>query len=181
MNTSPTLTPDVLRARVNALVAHFGRVQRERMVGLPLLNPVLQVEAVGFEWGAQEDPAACPVAEGVLITPWFMSLVRLPALVLAPGNQVTRSTVRCFGQDRFDFIGAHDVSVGYHETCALFSPMFGFSHQAHARETALASLALTRAAPETPLAPQVPQATPAPAVHPARRAFLLGRTAGATP
>ncbi len=171
--TSPSQT--VLRERVATLVAHFGRVQRERMVGIPLLNPALQVEAVGFEWSQQYEAGGCAVAEGVLITPWFMSLLRLPALVLPHDNQVARSTVRQFGSERFDFIGAHDVAVGYHETCALFSPMFGFSHQAHARETALASLALTRPQAEGSGAAE------ARTVAPARRAFLLGRRTGVAP
>lgn len=175
MNPTVLPTPALLHERLHVLVAHFNRVQRERMVGIPLLNPALQVEAVGFEWAAPPDGAPDPVAEGVLITPWFMSLLRLPARVLPAGNQVTRSTVRPFGSERFDFIGAHDVDVGFHETCALFSPMFGFSHQAHARETALAALALTRPPPEGA------DAAPARATHPARRAFLLGRRVEATP
>jgi [NiFe] hydrogenase assembly HybE family chaperone len=174
MNAPLLPTPALLHQRVSALIAHFGRVQRERMVGIPLLNPALQVEAVGFEWAATPDGMDCPVAEGALITPWFMSLLRLPARVLPHGNQVTRSTVRQFGSERFDFIGAHDVAVGYHETCALFSPMFGFSSQAHARDTAQASLALTR--PATGDA-----AASAKMPHPARRAFLLGRRAGTAP
>lgn len=149
-----------LEPRVQALVAHFERVQAERMQGIPLLNAALQVEAVGFEWGADTEE---PVAEGVLITPWFMSLVRLPAQALPHGGQVGRSFVREFGSERFDFIGAHDPAVGYHETCALFSPMGGFGTQALARETAREALALTRPAPP---------AVPAPV--PPRRAFFLG-------
>jgi [NiFe] hydrogenase assembly HybE family chaperone len=168
---------------VDALTRHFARVQAERMAGLPLLNPALSVEAVGFEWAAQtEDEAdSPPVAEGVLVTPWFMSLVRLPLAVLPHGNRVGCRAVRRFGNERFDFIGGHDQVLGFHETCALFSPMNGFSSQALARETALASLALLRPsadAPATPVTPATPPsqinpATPAEPV-PARRSFLLG-------
>lgn len=151
-----------LKPRVQALVAHFERVQAERMQGIPLLNAALCVEAVGFEW-AGTDADDEPVAEGVLITPWFMSLVRLPAQALPHGGQVGRSFVRDFGSERFDFIGAHDPAVGYHETCALFSPMGEFGTQALARETAREALALTR--PTPPVAPPP---------MPARRAFFLG-------
>ena len=157
----------LLEPRVQALVAHFERVQAERMQGIPLLNAALCVEAIGFEWGTTEGDE--PVAEGVLITPWFMSLVRLPALALPHGGQVGRSFVRDFGSERFDFIGAHDPAIGYHETCALFSPMGEFATQALARETASEALALTRPAPPAPPAP----AAPVPPV-PARRAFFLG-------
>lgn len=160
----PPLSP-----RVHALVAHFERVQAERMQGIPLLNLALQVEAVDFAWGTPPTEGGDVVAEGVLITPWFMSLLRLPAQALPHGNQVGRSFVRDFGSECFDFIGAHDPAIGYHETCALFSPMGGFTTQVMARETARAALALTRPAP---------LATPVPTEPvPARRAFFLGRSA----
>lgn len=184
-NPTPQPTAAALQQRVDALTRHFARVQAERMAGLPLLNPALCVEAVGFEWAAQteDDAGSPPVAEGVLVTPWFMSLVRLPLAVLPHGNRVGCRAVRRFGNERFDFIGGHDEAIGWHETCALFSPMNGFSSQALARETALASLALLRpaAAPVTPatLPTQThPAATATPAAPvppmPARRSFLLG-------
>lgn len=159
-------TRHVLEGRVLVLEDFYRFVQAERMQGIPLLNAALCVEAVGFEWAAHHDEAV-PVAEGVLITPWFMSLVRLPAQALPHGGQVGRSFVRDFGCERFDFMGAHDPAIGYHETCALFSPMGEFGTQALARETAREALALTRPAPPAP-AP-----APAPAV-PSRRAFFLG-------
>lgn len=183
---APQPTSAALQQRVDALTRHFARVQAERMAGLPLLNPALCVEAVGFEWAAQtEDEAGSPpVAEGVLVTPWFMSLVRLPLAVLPHGNRVGCRAVRRFGNERFDFIGGHDQVLGFHETCALFSPMNGFSSQALARETALASLALLRpsadapATPATPTSQTHPAATATPAAPmppmPARRSFLLG-------
>lgn len=179
---TPQPTAAALQQRVDALTRHFVRVQTERMAGVPLLNPALCVEAVGFEWAAQTEvdadakakAAAAPVAEGVLITPWFMSLVRLPLAVLPHGNRVGRSAVRQFGCERFDFIGGHDAAIGLHESCALFSPMNGFNSQALARETALASLALVRpaTAPATLATPATP-AQPVPPM-PARRSFFLG-------
>lgn len=157
--------------RVSALVGFYRRVQAERMQGIPILNPALCVEAVGFRAAEDEDA----VAEGVLITPWFMSLVRLPLAVQDHAGRVARKAVRGFGNERFDFIGAHDPAVGFHEACALFSPMADFSSQAQARETAEAVLAELRPAPEpSPVAEPLP----------ARRAFLMARrpaTTGATP
>ena len=176
MATAPHNPPTAadLTQRVDALRHHFVRVHTERMVGIPLLNDALSVEAVGFEWAAQTEAGASPVAEGVLITPWFMSLVRLPLAVLPHGNQVGRKAVRQFGCERFDFIGAHDEAIGFHETCALFSPMGGFTSQLLARDTALASLALVRpvaeVSPAPPPVPRVPVAQPVPA----RRSFMLG-------
>jgi [NiFe] hydrogenase assembly HybE family chaperone len=146
--------------RVSALVRFYRFVQTERMQGVPILNPALSVEAVGFEWG-EDEPV---LAEGVLITPWFMSLVRLPASVEGHGGRVARKAVHDFGNERFEFIGAHDPALGYHETCALFSPMGGFTTQAQARETAEAALALLRPVPASAVA-----------AVPARRAFFTGR------
>lgn len=154
--------------RVDALVDHFRRVQTERMQGIPLLHPALSVEAVGFRC-AEGEP---DVVEGILITPWFMSLVRLPLAVEAHGHRVGRKRVLAFGNERFEFIGAHDPAVGFHESCALFSPMAGFDSQQLARETAEAVLAQLRPAPPGP----PPVSTES---VPARRAFLLGRRTGA--
>jgi [NiFe] hydrogenase assembly HybE family chaperone len=148
--------------RVSALVDFYRRVQTERMQGVPILNPALSVEAVGFEWGDAEQT----LGEGVLVTPWFMSLVRLPAALEDHGGRVARKVVHSFGNERFEFIGAHDPAIGFHETCALFSPMGGFRSQAQAVETALASLELLRPEPAT-----VVEA----ASVPSRRAFFMAR------
>ena len=181
-----SLTP-LLRARVAALVAHFEQVQATRMVGVPLLNAALRVEAVGFQAApAQAGLDAIEGAfwiEGVLITPWFMSLVRLPAQVQAHGHRVGTQQVRHFGAERFDFLSAHDPALGYHETCALFSPMDGFANQPQARDTALAALALIREGPapvqpaHQPERPHQPgaaphQALPPASAQPTRRAFF---------
>ena len=159
----------MLDMRVQTLVDFYRHVQTERMVGIPLLNPALCVEAVGFEWAEGEEGAE-PVAEGVLITPWFMSLLRLPSMNLPHGHRVGCKFVRNFGSERFDFIGAHDPAIGYHETCALFSPMNGFTGQDLARETAQASLALVRPQPEPDAVPPV-AAEPLPP----RRGFFMAR------
>lgn len=158
-----------LDERVQHLVDFYRRVQAERMQGIPILNPALAVEAVGFTASPPEDGAPT-VLEGVLITPWFMSLLRLPAAVEGHGGRVGRKRVLGFGQERFEFIGAHDEALGFHEACGLFSPMGQFRSQAQARETAEAVLAELRPAPVA-----------APEPVPARRAFFMARRAAPTP
>jgi len=78
----PLLRPPLhtLYRRVADLVARFDDIARTRMVGVPLLNPALQVEAVGFTLQAEGEGelAGAGVAVGILVTPWFMNLVRLP-------------------------------------------------------------------------------------------------------
>lgn len=169
-------TPEALARRVQALVAHFEDVRVNRMAGIPVLNPALQVEAVGFQWAEAAQGGDVAVAEGVLITPWFMSLVRLPSRELPHGNCVARKFVRDFGSERFEFIGGHSDALGYFESSALFSPMEGFDSQALAVETAREVLALTR--PPSATEPALP--TPTKEAVPSRRAFFtLGRGASA--
>lgn len=158
-----------MEQRVAALVDFYHRVETERMQGIPILNPLLRVEAAGFRLADEEEDA---VAEGVLITPWFMSLVRLPLAVQDHAGRVGRKRVLAFGNERFDFIGAHDPVLGFHEACALFSPMADFRSQDQARETAQAVLDQLRPAPVAP--------PPAAEPLPARRAFFLARGAGAS-
>lgn len=162
-----------MEQRVAALVAFYRHVQTERMQGIPILHPALWVEAVGFRAIEAGEAGAEAVAEGVLITPWFMSLVRLPLDVQDHAGRVGRKRVLAFGTERFDFIGAHDSVVGFHEACALFSPMADFRDQTQARETAQAVLDQLRPAPPAPAAVVEAEAMPA------RRAFFLARGAGA--
>jgi len=145
---------------VQRLESAFRTIQATRMQGVPIVHGGLRVEAVGFQ-----PERAAAVASGVLVTPWFMSLVRLPlqddaaAAMLAPGA----SGVREWGTYAFDFLGAREPAIGTYEASSLFSPMAEFADQAAAVATARSVLALLR-----------DQAAPA---QPARRGFLLGRSA----
>lgn len=160
-----------MEQRVLQLVDFYHRVGTERMRGIPILNPALSVEAVGFRLADLQDDRDAAVAEGVLITPWFMSLVRLPMLVEEHGSRIGRKRVHGFGTERFEFIGAHDPAVGFHEACALFSPMNAFADQLQARETAREVIAAL-----TPVVRPDPEVSAAPDLAlPPRRAFLLGR------
>jgi [NiFe] hydrogenase assembly HybE family chaperone len=113
----------------------FGRIWRERMAGLPILNPALRVEAVGLQrWNGHW--------LGVLITPWALSVLLLPedpaAWVSMPPQQ--RRFVR-FPFGDLAFLGGDEPGLGEYQTCSLFSPMNAFATQEEARETARASLA----------------------------------------
>jgi [NiFe] hydrogenase assembly HybE family chaperone len=146
-----------LTARVAGLEACFREVARTRMAGVPVLHPGLRVQAVGFV-------AEAGVASGILVTPWFMNLLRLPLdgqPMLAPGAKGPRE----LGTRRFEFIGGHEAALGAYEAASLFSPMFEFADHAAALATAQAVLEQLR-----------PQQVAA------RRGFLFGRSAlGASP
>jgi [NiFe] hydrogenase assembly HybE family chaperone len=162
-------------ARSLALQALFEQIAATRMKGVPILNPALGVIAVGFE------PTADGLgAVGVLVTPWFMNLVWLP---LAERDAQSRplealavgaTRMRAVGNERFDFIGAHEAGFGAYEACSLFSPMLDFADEATALATATRVLAILRAPP--PAAPSGAAAHGAPAAAAtSRRALLFGR------
>ncbi len=98
----------------------FRRIQRERMAGVPLLNPALEVRSVGFTPWQQG-------FVGVLITPWFMNLMWLPQdddawSALQPGS----TRIRQFPSGAYPFILARETDIGSYQMCSLFSPVFEF-------------------------------------------------------
>lgn len=145
-----------------AVEAAFRRIEKERMADMPMLNAALAVEAVDFSlhegrW------------LGVLVTPWSMSLMLLPAMserwVGAPEGK--RLHVQ-FPAGELPFLGGAEPEIGEYLSCSLFASMAQFADQESARLTARASrLAL--------LAP--PPAVEVPA-SPGRRGFLTGRIDG---
>ena len=118
-----------------ALERRFGEILAGPMHDVPMLNHALRVQAVGFRaWG--------PHWLGVLVTPWFMSLVLFPrerAACQPVGERETRQHV--FPAGVFEFIGNRDAVLGDYQACSLFSPMFEFADHATAVDTAAASLA----------------------------------------
>ena len=107
----------------------FSRIQAERMADVPLLNPALTVETVGFRlW---QDSWL-----GVLITPWSMNLLALAGVTpFAPlGAHAVDSLTLPDGA--VDFHGAFEPALGHYRQASLFSPMWQFASQAAARATA---------------------------------------------
>ncbi len=155
-----------LTRAVNGLAACFAHIGHTRMVGLPFVNPALQVQAVGFD-RLRTEPA---VALGVLVTPWFMSLVRLPLDKDAQARMAgaTQRQTRAVGGSRVDFIGHDEDGIGRFESCSLFSPMQTFADQHSAIEVAQNVLRALREAEQ--VQPE----------QPARRGFLTGRPRAGT-
>jgi [NiFe] hydrogenase assembly HybE family chaperone len=167
----------ILAPRVAELVALFETIARARMAGMPMLNAALRVEAVGFEpMAADADEAAAGL--GILITPWFMNLVRLPLQRDESALGVGCAQGRTLADLGFEFIGAHEAAIGAFAACSLFSPVFEFADQATARATAEAVLAQLRA-PSEGARSVTAQTAPLPVIEapPARRSFLFGRSA----
>ena len=100
------------------------------MEGLPVVNDALHVEAIGFrDFGSHQ--------LGVLITPWFMSLVLLPGTDdWSAAAQGELSTMR-FPCGPVEFTVCHDDSLGTYLSAVLFSGVAEVPDQAVARQLAL--------------------------------------------
>ena len=157
-----------------ALEARFRSILWRQMHDVPMVNPALAVEAVGFR----------PWSDhwlGVLVTPWFMNLMLLPRVV-AKWQAIAAGQSRhyVFPAGVFEFIGARDDELGDYQACSLFSPMFDFANPAGARDTAAAALtalfdAAHRQAADTPSAAAGAPAAARPAAQPlSKRDFLFG-------
>ena len=155
-----------MNARVAELVALFDEIARTRMADVPVRNPALRVEAVGFE--TDDD-----VAGGILITPWFMNLVRLPLQRDDRAAVIGRVQMQSLNGHEFEFITAHEPAIGAFEACSLFSPMAEFREQSVAVATAVEVLAQLRRRADRPGVELVEP-------RPARRSFLFGRSAVAS-
>lgn len=116
------------------LEAVFRRIADTRMAGLPFVNPALRVEAVGFrQWQG--------VWLGVLVTPWSINLLLLPAG--GDAFRVLRNAdmqVWQFPCGGYEFLGGHEEGVGHYQMCSLFSPALEFATHADAVATANAAL-----------------------------------------
>jgi len=139
--------------------ATFRRIQAERMAGLPLLNPALEVAALGFarhenDW------------RGVLVTPWCVDLLLLPATADWPVPGPHERVFRQYAAGNFAFLPNHEDWLGDYLICALIHDMKQFPDQETARMTAQACLIALD------LAPGQPQPDAAAPSSSARRKFL---------
>ncbi|MGX9353126.1 [NiFe]-hydrogenase assembly chaperone HybE [Shimia sp. W99] len=116
--------------RTEALVTDFTEVWHAKMRDVPMVNKVLHVQAVGFRLHEGR-----PL--GVLISPWFMNLVMLPAEgedwsdLMAGVKEVIG-----FPSGDYEFIHNTREMTGGYKACSLFSPMGDFNTQAQAVEVA---------------------------------------------
>ena len=170
-----------LTDQVARLVSDFEDIWHSKMRDVPLSNRSLHVEAVGFALHGGR-----PL--GVLVAPWFMNLVMLPAededwttLEAGAKEEIT------FPSGAYEFIHNLRPMVGGYKACSLFSPMNDFSSQLQAVEVARAVMvalfdagnraetdraAEIRTAREAEPAPPPPPPGPAIAAEPSRRAVL---------
>ena len=127
-----------------------------KVKGMPIYNPTLAVEAVGFR--VHEGRHV-----GVMLTPWFMNLAVLPSAddlkVWVSGGQLRL----VFPSGAYDFVVNEVPDVGLIANCSLFSTMHEFTDH-EAAQLAAVTVADAVFEPEQP--------APAPTVS--RRQLLGG-------
>lgn len=125
--------PAPLDIRVAELVAAYEKAE-ESMLGLPVHNDRLRVEAIGFR----------PFRDmylGAVATPWSLNLTLLPADPSAPPpGALGASRTHAFPSGDYSFIIGRMDGVGVTETCSLFSPMDEFDDPDVVRAVAEAAL-----------------------------------------
>ncbi|MCH5376759.1 MAG: [NiFe]-hydrogenase assembly chaperone HybE [Planctomycetes bacterium] len=126
---------------VEHLVEYYQGVFEARFRGLPIINPSLEVEAVGFR----------PLDEhefGALITPWFINLVLLPGTGRwddSPQGSICNIE---FPGGKVDFTVSHDEELGTTLSAAMFGTVADFPEQAMARDIAGETLRLLFSKPQ---------------------------------
>jgi len=146
------------------LAAIYAGIAERSMRDLPVYNPKLRVEAVGFH-----DDGGRVI--GIVTTPWFMNVVVVaspfgPALAYRPGGATVTHDLP---SGAYDFVVGEIADFGRIDSLSLFSPMFEFDDPDVVRTTAEAAMAELRRAPEPPK----PEVREKPVLD--RRALLFGR------
>lgn len=126
-------SPEALAAEVQAV---FSGINETSMAGLPIVNTMVDVDAIGFQ---EFDGRVI----GVIITPWLMTLA------LFPGDDDDWSDVKVGDKARFtfpsrdyEFLANEVEGVGTYYGYAMYSPMHEFDHHDHAVAGATAFLEL---------------------------------------
>lgn len=104
------------------LLVRYRRIHAERMAGLPICNPRLGVDTVGFrDFNEQR--------VGVLITPWFMNLVVLPGDGRWDGAANGGREELSLPSGPFEFTISREDGLGSILTAVLFRTMSDFPDQ----------------------------------------------------
>lgn len=121
------------------LAAAFRRISATRMRDMPLRNPALDIDAVGFRPWADKQV-------GVLVTPWSISLV----ILQAPALSLDQRQCWTFPSGEYEFMGGAEPECGPFQFCSLFSPPAEFADHAQACAVAEAIMEQLFADPEAP-------------------------------
>jgi [NiFe] hydrogenase assembly HybE family chaperone len=130
---------DAARAIGERLVARYAEISEGPMRDVPICNPALAVEAIGFR--AHGDAAV-----GIIITPWFMNLL----VLWEPAPEQGCSDVIALPAGDVACVGGFLEGFGPLRACSLFSPMSDFADMDAARQVAAETVALLFSPPAPP-------------------------------
>lgn len=104
----------------------FNKTLVEQMAGIPILNPNLEVQTLGFQEFEERQM-------GILITPWLMLVMLFP---IEGDNweemDIGKKVPRKYPSGTLKFMVNEFDEVGICQTHSLFSPMGEFMNQEHA-------------------------------------------------
>ncbi|MFZ3019328.1 MAG: [NiFe]-hydrogenase assembly chaperone HybE [Gallionella sp.] len=104
------------------LHAVFDDIAATRMAGLPICNPALRVEVVGWrEWNGRH--------VAVLVTPWTINLMLMPGSASLASLPLDATQTWEFPSGSYDFMGLNDPALGVCHTCPLVSPTLHIATQ----------------------------------------------------
>ncbi|MGI2259354.1 [NiFe]-hydrogenase assembly chaperone HybE [Shewanella sp. GXUN23E] len=132
----------------------FIQILNTRMLDMPVINPGLQVQALGFRRYGD-----CWL--GALITPWFINLVLLPTHQDWSCLGILSKHRHEFPSGRYEFVLGHEPQLGFFQSCSLFSPVFEFACQTGALDAAAAALSAMTSPPAVHAEEDSPQDWPA--------------------
>lgn len=116
------------------------RIAAERMADMPMLNPAVRVAAVGFERHDNE-------WRGVLVTPWGINLLLLPATEQWNAPQAHQRAFRAYPSGTFAFLANREEGLGDYLACPLVHDMQHYADHETAVLTAQACLVALDTAP----------------------------------
>lgn len=121
-----------LDSATHRLIADFREIWHAKMRDVPMVNKLLSVEAVAFQL-LDGRPL------GVLISPWFMNLVLLPAEGEDWSHLVAgQKELIDFPSGAYEFLHNTREQTGGYKACSLFSMMGDFKTQMQAKDVAQA-------------------------------------------
>lgn len=153
------------------MVERFRVIGETLMRDLPLYNGKLEVEALGFR--RVDDQWI-----GVLVTPWFMNLIRLPEKQ-EPMELATIGHKRkvMLPSGEREMMQSGDEEIGRYDSLSLHSPMYAFETQEAARQEAQRQLEDLMRPSESPQSPDEDGRLSAPKRQMSRRSFFTGGSA----
>jgi len=120
----------IVESKVTLLETTFNSIYKERMNDVPIINDKIEVHVVGFQYW--QNSYLC-----VMITPWFMNLMLLPSEEENWDDmRETTSNKHTFPSGNYQFLVGYEPDIGKYQMCSLFSPMFEFTCNDAAVETA---------------------------------------------